>query len=517
MTGDHINLAFRPSHDSASTEYVEHSRGLRISTDTVITEALKAQYPNLHLTVNPRSNCDLLAFAAAGHATCTPVDEEAGTHSIALKWRQYFPPARRLDGATGVLSDMVFLEKYIYKFKSSEFILYVAVCQFGPVQMPIHYILSASSHAADELIVAATEWAVELHNQVWVFDGGYWQKSSELWQSMQKAEWKDVILEEDKKQAIIGDAEKFFDSRQTYEKLRVPWKRGVIFHGPPGNGKTISIKAMMHTLSRRKDTVPTLYVRSLASFQGPEYALNGIFTMARRTAPCYLVFEDLDSIVSDNVRSYFLNEVDGLKANDGIFMVGSTNHLDQLDPGIAKRPSRFDRKIYFPEPNMDQRIQFCHYWQAKLADNEEIEFPDQLCTAIAKITDRFSYAYMQEAFIAALLVIAFRHDHDDEDTGLSDFQQHVEETANIIPDFASAEGDLVDVSLTPSLRKGDNKDLDDLVLWREIQKQVKVLRDEMESERERITKKRIAAERAEMGIKRAAVRALQHGGYSGDT
>jgi transitional endoplasmic reticulum ATPase len=68
---------------------------------------------------------------------------------------------------------------------------------------------------------------------------------------------------------------------------------------------------------------------------GPEAALKNIFNLARSTAPCYLVFEDLDSIVNDRVRSYFLNEVDGLKANDGIFMVGSTNHLERLDPGIS--------------------------------------------------------------------------------------------------------------------------------------------------------------------------------------
>jgi transitional endoplasmic reticulum ATPase len=41
--------------------------------------------------------------------------------------------------------------------------------------------------------------------------------------------------------------------------------------------------------------------------------------------------------VTPDVRSYFLNEVDGLKNNDGIFMIGSTNHLDLLDPGISVR------------------------------------------------------------------------------------------------------------------------------------------------------------------------------------
>lgn len=70
-------------------------------------------------------------------------------------------------------------------------------------------------------------------------------------------------------------------------------------------------------------------------YAGPEYSIKQVFGKAREFAPCYLVFEDLDSIINDSVRSYFLNEVDGLKSNDGIFMVGSTNHLERLDPGIS--------------------------------------------------------------------------------------------------------------------------------------------------------------------------------------
>lgn len=68
---------------------------------------------------------------------------------------------------------------------------------------------------------------------------------------------------------------------------------------------------------------------------GPEAAVGIIFEKARANAPCYLIFEDLDSLVTDGVRSYFLNQIDGLNNNDGIFIVGSTNHLDRLDPGIA--------------------------------------------------------------------------------------------------------------------------------------------------------------------------------------
>lgn len=42
-------------------------------------------------------------------------------------------------------------------------------------------------------------------------------------------------------------------------------------------------------------------------------------------------------------------------------MVASTNHLDQLDPGLSSRPSRFDRKYLFPLPSEAERIMYCDY------------------------------------------------------------------------------------------------------------------------------------------------------------
>lgn len=49
-----------------------------------------------------------------------------------------------------------------------------------------------------------------------------------------------------------------------------------------------------------------------------------IFERARQEAPCLLIFEDLDSLITDNNRSFFLNEVDGLEDNDGLLMVRLT-------------------------------------------------------------------------------------------------------------------------------------------------------------------------------------------------
>lgn len=205
--------------------------------------------------------------------------------------------------------------------------------------------------------------------------------------------------------------------------------------------------------------------------------LAEIFQKARQEAPCYLVFEDLDSIVSDRVRSFFLNEVDGLSNNDGILMVGSTNHLERLDPGISKRPSRFDRKYFFPDPDKEERIKYCEYWQRKLSDNKDIQFPHRLCTGIADITEGFSFAYMQEAFVASLLVIAARHKDKDNPISSSSSGGGGYNQRRGIRLWQDSTNDII---YPPFPTDADNGDLDNFILWREIKVQIKILREGLE-------------------------------------
>ncbi|KAI0594565.1 ATPase [Biscogniauxia sp. FL1348] len=485
-------------HEVATTTeaFFEHSTAKRINTDSLVAKTLAAQYPSLELVIVPQvSNLNLLAYASAGFANFEPLEDESGALPASLSWATYLPPARRIDGSMGALGEKLNFGKFAYRWQGEEFLLYVVDVRDGTAyySAAVHYYLlmpPQKKSRVSALLLEAGRWATELHGEILVFDQGYWQKSAALYASAMKASWDNVILDAGMKNAIIEDHLSFFESRDTYEKLQVPWKRGVIYHGPPGNGKTISIKAMMHTLYERKDPVPTLYVRSLSSSGGGEYSLKMIFQRAREFAPCYLVFEDLDSIVTDDLRSYFLNEVDGLKANDGIFMIGSTNHLDRLDPGISKRPSRFDRKYFFPDPDLAQRTAYCRFWQAKLAasspgDNnpDGIEFPDRLCGAIARITDKFSFAYMQEAFVAALLAIARRSGSrggNDEKEGERDNDDGWVDVCTV--EEASNDGD-------GDGDGNDDEDLKGLVLWGEIKKQVKILREGMEAEEEGVDKK----------------------------
>ena len=79
-------------------------------------------------------------------------------------------------------------------------------------------------------------------------------------------------------------------------------------------------------------------------YMGEEMAMQTVFNHARKNAPCVLVLEDLDSLINSLNRSFFLNQLDGIEGNDGLLVVGTTNHIDRLDIGLLNRPSRFDRK-----------------------------------------------------------------------------------------------------------------------------------------------------------------------------
>ena len=230
-------LPIRPSYsqDRPAQEYLHNASGQRVDTDAVIANAIREQYPHLHLTITPEYNCNLLSYAAAGHASATPITGTIGVDSTSLQWKKYAPPASRLDNLPGALFDQIFFGRYTYNWKGHEFILYLVDGGDGVLyHVKNNYIVSKSEDATNALIMAASQYGDELHDEVFVFDKGHWQKSKELWQSVQNAHWKDVILDCDMKKAIVGDVQKFFNSRLTYTNLGVPWKRGIIFHGPPG-------------------------------------------------------------------------------------------------------------------------------------------------------------------------------------------------------------------------------------------------------------------------------------------
>ena len=78
-----------------------------------------------------------------------------------------------------------------------------------------------------------------------------------------------------------------------------------------------------------------LYVKSFRSWRGEEGAMADVFGKARQVSPCVIILEDLDALINDYNRSFFLNQLDGLENNDGILVVATTNHLERIDPALS--------------------------------------------------------------------------------------------------------------------------------------------------------------------------------------
>ncbi len=73
-------------------------------------------------------------------------------------------------------------------------------------------------------MIAAGGWNAQLHDEILVYNSGYWQKDHGLWSEVQKANWADVILKEEFKGALKKDVFGFFDSEKLYKSLAIPWK-----------------------------------------------------------------------------------------------------------------------------------------------------------------------------------------------------------------------------------------------------------------------------------------------------
>ncbi|MGA2498561.1 MAG: AAA family ATPase, partial [Tepidisphaeraceae bacterium] len=153
----------------------------------------------------------------------------------------------------------------------------------------------------------------------------------------------DLVLPQAIRQRVEADIVGFFGENVAtlYRALRVPYRRGVLLYGPPGNGKTSLIRHIGAALPK----IPVLVSRPCSTFDSDD--LQSIVDRWVQQAPAILVIEDLDWLLSLVNISRFLNMIDGVesRATGGLLLTATTNHPEALDPAINNRPGRFDVAI----------------------------------------------------------------------------------------------------------------------------------------------------------------------------
>lgn len=193
-----------------------------------------------------------------------------------------------------------------------------------------------------------------------------------------------------------------------WKQGEVPWtdlSRSLLFHGLPGTGKTWLARAMGNSAGINVITATFGEWQSHGHLGDMLREMRKSFAEARRIAPCILVIDEIDAVGSRssgerqnsnyraNVIAGFLTEMDRIAREEGVIVVGTCNHIDQIDPAIL-RAGRFDFRIEVPMPDADALL-------AILRQNLKEDIADHQLRDLARLAVGRSPAEIDAAIRAA--------------------------------------------------------------------------------------------------------------------
>ncbi|KIK57671.1 hypothetical protein GYMLUDRAFT_61085 [Collybiopsis luxurians FD-317 M1] len=166
-----------------------------------------------------------------------------------------------------------------------------------------------------------------------------------------------VVLDDGVATSIEKDVKSFLERRQWYVDRGIPYRRGYLFHGPPGSGKSSYIQALAGALNYNLCLL-NLSERGL----GDDKLTYLLSTVPERS---FVLIEDVDAAFNKRVQtsedgyqssvtfSGFLNALDGVASGEERIVFLTTNHIERLDPALI-RPGRVDLTQYIGDATASQ-------------------------------------------------------------------------------------------------------------------------------------------------------------------
>ena len=182
-----------------------------------------------------------------------------------------------------------------------------------------------------------------------------------------------VILAPDVLELLDRNTVRFAAQRERLRAAGMATKKGLLFHGPPGTGKTHTIHYLAGAVAGQTTLLITAEQVNL---------LGEYMTLARLFRPCLVVIEDVDLIAQERsdarspgdqvLLNKLLNEMDGLRPDADILFVLTTNRPEVLEDALAARPGRIDQAIEFPYPAEAERARLLRLYAHRVGVADEV-------------------------------------------------------------------------------------------------------------------------------------------------
>lgn len=200
-------------------------------------------------------------------------------------------------------------------------------------------------------------------------------------------------LPEMRSEHVLQLVEKFWESEKDYKHGNeyvnggAIFKVGVMLYGPPGSGKSCTIKLLMKKIVKNGGTVflgNSVHPNDLSKFLK-------VFSEIEPNRKIIVVLEDFDSLTQRFKEDDYLQLLDGTMSIDNVLFIATTNYPEKLDPRIYNRPGRFTHVIKVGLPTKEARTA---YLKAILKKHDDVEY-------IVRNTENFSIDHLSALVNAA--------------------------------------------------------------------------------------------------------------------
>ena len=155
----------------------------------------------------------------------------------------------------------------------------------------------------------------------------------------------------------------FINHKEKYTKWNVKLPKGILLAGPPGTGKTLLVKTISKQLQ-----IPLIICSGsqfIEKYVGVgAQRVRALFAKAKTYEKCIIFIDEIDAVgrkrgfdnnsERDSTVNQLLVEMDGFDETTNLIVFAATNLVKTLDSALT-RSGRFDKKIYFDLPNIEER------------------------------------------------------------------------------------------------------------------------------------------------------------------